>query len=39
MASTPYDPTRYQDRLLVAPSFTRMLCDVAAWLRLGGWRG
>ena len=39
MAGTPYDPTRYQDTLFVAPSFTRMLCDVAAWVRLGGWRG
>ena len=36
MANTPYDPTDYQDVLFVAPSFTRLLCDVTAWVRTGG---
>jgi len=35
MATTPYDPTNYQQVLFVAPSFTRMLCDVTAWVRTG----
>jgi phenylalanine-4-hydroxylase len=35
---TPYDPTSYQAVLFAAPSFTRMLVDVAAWTREGGWR-
>lgn len=38
IAATPYDPTTYQSVLFVAPSFTRMLCDVVAWIRLGRWR-
>lgn len=38
MAGTPYDPTDYQGVLFVAPSFTRMLCDVTAWVRTGGHR-
>lgn len=38
IARTPYDPTDYQKTLFVAPSFTRMLVDVAAWTRDGGWR-
>ena len=38
IATTPYDPTTYQSVLFVAPSFTRLLCDVASWLRTGGWR-
>ncbi len=38
MAATPYDPTNYQSQLFVAPSFTRLLCDVAAWVRMGRWR-
>ncbi|MFT4974236.1 MAG: phenylalanine-4-hydroxylase [Myxococcota bacterium] len=38
IAQTPYDPTRYQDTLFVAPSFTRMLVDVTMWVRTGGWR-
>ncbi len=38
MAATPFDPTRYQDVLFVAPSFTRLLCDTAAWVRTGRWR-
>ena len=36
MACTPYDPTSYQEVLFVAPSFTRLLCDVTAWVRTGG---
>lgn len=39
MAETPYDPTQYQDVLFVAPSFTRMLCDVTAWVRTGQHEG
>jgi len=38
MAATPYDPTTFQDVLFVAPSFTRLLCDVTAWVRTGGHR-
>lgn len=38
IAATPYDPTDFQQTLFVAPSFTRMLCDVVAWVRLGDWR-
>jgi len=36
MANTPYDPTDFQSELFVAPSFTRMLCEVTAWVRTGG---
>jgi phenylalanine-4-hydroxylase len=32
VAATPYDPTHYQNRLFVAPSFVRMTRDVLAWL-------
>ena len=32
IASTPYDPTRYQSCLFVAPSFDRMRRDVLKWL-------
>src|SRR5207248_10799269 len=32
MANTPYDPTMYQEKLFVAPSFDRMAGDVLAWL-------
>jgi phenylalanine-4-hydroxylase len=32
IASTPYDPTRYQEKLFVAPSFDAMVDDVSAWL-------
>lgn len=39
IAAMPYDPTTFQSTLFVAPSFTRLLCDVANWLRTGGWRG
>lgn len=38
MAKTPYDPTAYQSTLFVAPSFTRMLAELCAWLRTGEWR-
>lgn len=38
IAATPYDPTCYQKVLYVAPSFTRMLVDVCAWVRGGSWR-
>lgn len=39
MAVTPFDPTRYQDVLFVAPTFTRLLVDLSTWVRTGGWRG
>lgn len=32
IAATPYDPTRYQERLFVAPSFAGMANDVLGWL-------
>lgn len=32
MAATPYDPTRYQERIFVAPSFARMQDEIRAWL-------
>jgi phenylalanine-4-hydroxylase len=32
IAATPYDPTRYQERLFVAPSFEAMTRDVTCWL-------
>jgi phenylalanine-4-hydroxylase len=38
MAQTPFDPTQYQRVLFVAPSFTRLLVDVAVWVRTGRWR-
>lgn len=38
IARTPYDPTEYQPRLFVAPSFARALEDVGAWLESGAWR-
>ena len=38
IARTPYDPTQFQAVLFVAPSFTRMLVDVCAWVRGGRWR-
>jgi phenylalanine-4-hydroxylase len=33
IAATPYDPTRYQERLFVAPSIASVVADVRAWLR------
>lgn len=38
MAETPFDPTRYQDTLFVAPSFTRLMVDVSRWVRERGKR-
>ena len=38
MAETSFDPTMMQPQLFVAPSFTRMLVDVATWVRNGDWR-
>ncbi len=38
ISRTPYDPTTLQDSLFVAPSFTRLLTDLSAWLRTGTWR-
>lgn len=32
ITDTPYDPTRYQEMLFVAPSFARMTSDVMKWL-------
>jgi len=32
MAQTPYDPTAYQSRLFVAPSFSDMVRQLEAWL-------
>lgn len=32
MAATPYDPTRYQDTLFIAPDFQTMTQDVLDWL-------
>ena len=32
IAATPYDPTDLQPQLFVAPSFTRMLSDIEAWI-------
>ncbi|MEE2829940.1 MAG: phenylalanine 4-monooxygenase [Myxococcota bacterium] len=38
IAETPYDPTRMQPHLFVAPSFERMVDDLGQWLATGGWR-
>lgn len=38
IAETPYDPTRMQPHLFVAPSFDRLLSDVVAWVERGAWR-
>lgn len=38
IAETPYDPTRMQPHLFVAPSFEAMLDDLGRWLATGGWR-
>ncbi len=32
IAKTPYDPTHYQEKLFVAPSFDTMMRDVIGWL-------
>lgn len=38
IAATPYDPTRMQPHLFVAPSYRRLIDDVIAWTERGGWR-
>ena len=38
IAETSFDPTDYQGTLFVAPSFTRLICDVTGWVRTGQWR-
>jgi len=37
MAATPYDPTDYQPRIFVAPSFERLVADLLAWLASRDW--
>jgi phenylalanine-4-hydroxylase len=36
IASTPYDPTKYQEKLFVAPGFDAMANDVLHWLERVG---
>jgi len=36
IASTPYDPTKYQEKLFVAPGFDAMANDVLRWLERVG---
>jgi len=38
IAQTPYDPTRIQPTLFVAPSFDRLLSDLVHWIERGAWR-
>ncbi len=38
MARTEYDPTTYQPRIFVAPSFARVLDEVNTWLEQRGFR-
>ena len=38
MSQTPFDPTSFQEVFFIAPSFTRLLTDLSAWLRTGAWR-
>ena len=38
IAQTPYDPTRMQPHLFVAPSFDRLLDELVAWVEAGSWR-
>ncbi len=38
IADTPYDPTRMQPHLFVAPSFDRLLSDLIDWVETGAWR-
>lgn len=33
IAATPYDPTKYQERLFVAPDFNTVVSDVTTWLQ------
>jgi phenylalanine-4-hydroxylase len=39
IAASPYDPTKMQPHLWVAPSFRRMLDDIEQWVAEGRWRG
>jgi phenylalanine-4-hydroxylase len=32
MAATPFEPTKYQDEVYVAPSFPALIRDVSAWI-------
>ncbi|MBV8547490.1 MAG: phenylalanine 4-monooxygenase, partial [Acidobacteria bacterium] len=34
IANTSYDPTQYQQKLFIAPSFETMANDVTRWLAL-----
>jgi phenylalanine-4-hydroxylase len=36
IAATPYDPTKYQEKLFVAPGFDAMANDVLRWLKRVG---
>jgi phenylalanine-4-hydroxylase len=38
MSRTLFDPTDLQRTLFVAPSFTRLICDLTAWVRCELWR-
>ena len=38
IARTPYDPTDYQPKLFVAPSFDRLIDDLMRWIEDGAWR-
>lgn len=38
VAQTAYDPTAYQPRLFVGPSFAATLAEVSTWLEDRGWR-
>ena len=38
IADTPYDPTDFQPQLFVAPTFSRAITDLRAWLEDGCWR-
>lgn len=38
MAETDYDPTDYQPRIFVAPSWEVLYHDLHSWLQDGGWR-
>ena len=38
MAASAYDPTAFQERIYVAPSFHDLIRDLRVWLAAGGWR-
>jgi phenylalanine-4-hydroxylase len=38
IAETPYDPTGMQPQLYVAPSFRRLIGDIADWVECGAWK-